>query len=112
MLGGTGRRFRRGFSAALYRGTKRGLKFRPALTHPRLGRLAWLALPLIVGQSVVVLDEQFVRIFGSLGGEGAVSLLNYARRIMMVPVGVVARRRSGLLSLSGVTCGEEVLGRV
>ena len=59
--------------------------FRPALTHPRLGRLAWLALPLIVGQSVVVLDEQFVRIFGSLGGEGAVSLLNYARRIMMVP---------------------------
>ena len=70
---------------------KGGLKFRPALTHPRLGRLAWLALPLIVGQSVVVLDEQFVRIFGSLGGEGAVSLLNYARRIMMVPVGVVAQ---------------------
>lgn len=68
-----------------------GLKIRPALTHPRLGRLAWLALPLIVGQSVVVLDEQFVRIFGSLGGEGAVSLLNYARRIMMVPVGVVAQ---------------------
>lgn len=68
-----------------------GLKIHPGLRHPRLGRLAWLALPLIVGQSVVVLDEQFVRIFGSLGGEGAVSLLNYARRIMMVPVGVVAQ---------------------
>lgn len=68
-----------------------GLKICPALTHARLGRLAWLALPLVVGQSVVVLDEQFVRIFGSLGGEGAVSLLNYARRIMMVPVGVVAQ---------------------
>lgn len=68
-----------------------GFTFRPGLRHPRLGRLGWLALPLIVGQSVVVLDEQFMRIFGSLAGEGAVSLLNYARRVMMVPVGVVAQ---------------------
>jgi putative peptidoglycan lipid II flippase len=50
-----------------------------------------MALPLMIGQSVVVLDEQFVRIFGSMAGDGAVSLLNYARRIMMVPVGVVAQ---------------------
>ena len=37
------------------------------------------------------MDEQFVRIFGSMAGEGAVSLLSYARRIMLVPVGVVAQ---------------------
>lgn len=59
--------------------------------HPSLKRLVWLALPLMLGLSVTVMDEQLVRVFGSLAGEGAVSLLNYARRIMMVPVGVVAQ---------------------
>lgn len=70
---------------------KGGMRFYPALRHPMMKRFLLLALPLMVGQSVVVLDEQFVRIFGSMAGEGAVSLLNYARRIMMVPVGVVAQ---------------------
>ena len=68
-----------------------GLRLRLQLRHRWLGRFLLLALPLMLGQSVVVLDEQFVRIFGSLAGDGAVSLLNYARRIMLVPVGVVAQ---------------------
>lgn len=68
-----------------------GLHFRANLRHPLLKRLLLLALPLMIGLSVVVLDEQFVRIFGSMAGEGAVSLLSYARRIMLVPVGVVAQ---------------------
>lgn len=68
-----------------------GLCLLPVLRHPWLKRLLLLALPLMIGVSVVVLDEQFVRVFGSLAGEGAVSLLNYARRIMLVPVGVVAQ---------------------
>lgn len=63
----------------------------PVLRHSLLKRLLLLALPLMLGLSVVVMDEQFVRIFGSLAGEGAVSLLSYARRIMLVPVGVVAQ---------------------
>lgn len=45
----------------------------------------------MLGVSIVAMDEQFVRIFGSMAGEGAVSLLSYARRIMLVPVGVVAQ---------------------
>lgn len=68
-----------------------GLHVRMVLRHPLLKRLLLLALPLMLGLSVVVLDEQFVRIFGSMAGEGAVSLLSYARRIMLVPVGVVAQ---------------------
>lgn len=68
-----------------------GMQFFPSLHHSGVKRFIWLALPLMVGQSVVVLDEQFIRIFGSFTGEGAVSLLNYARRIMLVPVGVVAQ---------------------
>lgn len=68
-----------------------GLRFSPALGHPLMKKLLFLALPLMLGQSIVALDEQFVRIFGSMTGEGGVSLLNYARRIMLVPVGVVAQ---------------------
>ena len=67
------------------------LRWRPCFSHPGLKRLLILALPLMIGQSIVVLDEQLVRIFGSMVGEGAVSRLNYARRIMLVPVGVVAQ---------------------
>lgn len=68
-----------------------GISLRFVVWHPMLRRFLLLALPLMIGQSIVVLDEQFIRIFGSLAGEGAVSLLNYARRIMLVPVGVVAQ---------------------
>ncbi len=68
-----------------------GLRLSWSFHHPFLKRFLWLALPLMVGQSVVVLDEQFLRIFGSLAGPGAISWLNYARRIMFVPVGVVAQ---------------------
>lgn len=67
------------------------LRFIPSLSHPYMKKMLLLALPLMLGQSVVVLDEQFVRIFGSLAGDGGVSLLHYARRIMLVPVGVVAQ---------------------
>lgn len=49
-----------------------------------------LAIPLMVGQSVAVLDEQFVRLFGQLD-EGATAALSFARRISMVPIGVIAQ---------------------
>ena len=74
-----------------------GLRFFPSLRHPYLKKVLLLALPLMLGQSIVALDEQFVRIFGSLTGDGGVSLLNYARRMMLVPVGVVAQA-AGLAS--------------
>ncbi len=68
-----------------------GLSLRPLLADPYLKRFLALALPLMLGQSIVALDEQFLRLFGSLAGEGSVSLLSYARRLMQVPVGVVAQ---------------------
>jgi putative peptidoglycan lipid II flippase len=66
-------------------------RFLPCWSHPGLRRFFWLALPLMLGQSIVVLDEQLVRVFGSLTGVGAISWLNYARRVMLVPVGIVAQ---------------------
>ncbi|MDL2307077.1 murein biosynthesis integral membrane protein MurJ [Desulfovibrio sp. OttesenSCG-928-C06] len=68
-----------------------GLRLSLTFAHPGLKKFILLALPLMLGQSITVLDEGFLRIFGSLGEDGGVSLLNYARRIMMVPVGVVAQ---------------------
>ena len=45
----------------------------------------------MVGQSVAVLDEQFVRLFGQLTAEGGISALSFARVLNMVPVGMVAQ---------------------
>ena len=50
-----------------------------------------LAFPLMIGQSAVALDEIFFRIFGQLGGDGAIASLGYARQVNMVPVGVIAQ---------------------
>ena len=50
-----------------------------------------LAFPLMVGQSVTVLDEQFPRIFGQLGGGGSTAALSLARMLNLVPVGVIAQ---------------------
>ena len=49
-----------------------------------------LALPLMLGQSIAVLDEQFVRLFAQID-VGATSALSFARQLNMVPVGVIAQ---------------------
>ncbi len=56
-----------------------------------VGEYLILALPLMLGQSVAVLDEQFVRWFGQLGDTGDVSALSFARQLNMVPIGVIAQ---------------------
>ncbi|SHN49805.1 murein biosynthesis integral membrane protein MurJ [Desulfovibrio litoralis] len=68
-----------------------GLKLRLALFHPLLKRFIILALPLMLGQSIVALDEQMLRIFGGLAAVGSVSLLSYAQKVMQVPVAVFAQ---------------------
>ena len=62
-----------------------------AWKHPAVRTYLALALPLMVAQSVAVLDEQFVRFFGQLTGEGAISAISFARVLNMVPVGMVAQ---------------------
>ena len=62
-----------------------------AWKHPAVRTYLTLALPLMVAQSVTVLDEQFVRFFGQLTGEGGISALSFARVLNMVPVGMVAQ---------------------
>lgn len=50
-----------------------------------------LALPLMVGQSIAVLDEQFPRFFGQIVGKGGASSLSLARMLNMLPVGMIAQ---------------------
>jgi putative peptidoglycan lipid II flippase len=59
--------------------------------NPVLKEYMLIALPLMLGQSIVVLDETFMRVFGQFISQGAATELNYARRTMLVPVGVIAQ---------------------
>jgi putative peptidoglycan lipid II flippase len=59
--------------------------------HPALGKYIAIALPLMIGQSIVILDETFMSTFGGRAGDGAQTQLLYARRTMFVPIGVVAQ---------------------
>ncbi|SBV96012.1 Integral membrane protein MviN [uncultured delta proteobacterium] len=68
-----------------------GLHIRFHLKDKGMLAFVLMALPLMLGQSIAVLDEQFIRVFGSLAGVGGVALLAYARRFMFVPIGVVAQ---------------------
>lgn len=61
------------------------------LLGPDVREYLALALPLMIGQSVVVLDESFTRVFGSLGDPGSVFALSRARRLNMLPIGVIAQ---------------------
>lgn len=68
-----------------------GLHIRFHLRDGSMLAFVCMALPLMLGQSIAVLDEQFIRVFGSMAGVGGVALLAYARRFMFVPIGVVAQ---------------------
>jgi putative peptidoglycan lipid II flippase len=59
--------------------------------HPSVKRYFMLAIPLMLGQSLVVLDEQLGRTFGSFVSDGGVSWLSFGRQTMLVPVGVIAQ---------------------
>lgn len=50
-----------------------------------------LALPLMLGQSLLTVDEWYERWFGAVLGPGTVAQLGYARRLMLVPVAVVGQ---------------------
>lgn len=71
------------------RGT--GTWFTSSRGESAVGEYLVLAIPLMIGQSVAVLDEQFVRFFGQFADEGSTAALSFARRLNMVPVGVIAQ---------------------
>jgi putative peptidoglycan lipid II flippase len=61
------------------------------LANPVVREYLLLALPLMIGQSLVLLDESLARVFGTQLGEGPTSQLGFARQTMLVPIGIVAQ---------------------
>ena len=80
------------FCAPLFDARKRiklSLRFAP-LDRTFLAYL-WVAAPLMLGQTLLTVDEWYERWFGALLEPGTVAHLSYARRLMLVPVAVVGQ---------------------
>jgi putative peptidoglycan lipid II flippase len=87
------------FALQLY-GAQRGtFLYRPRidLSDPGLREFIRLSIPIMLGFSLVVVDEWTTRVFGSFLLVGAITWLNNARRLMMVPVGIFGQA-SGVAS--------------
>jgi putative peptidoglycan lipid II flippase len=61
-----------------------------ALRAPALREWLWLSLPLMVGVSLVTADDWILRYFAS-GDRGAISHLNYAKRLVAVPIAIAGQ---------------------
>lgn len=59
-----------------------------SLGHDDVKRYLWRALPVMLGFSIVVLDELIVKRLATAMSAGVVSQLHYARVLMKVPMGV------------------------
>jgi putative peptidoglycan lipid II flippase len=81
------------FGLMLYAAKKRGLHFTPrwSLSDPDLRRFVVLSLPVMVGFSLVSVDEWVARYFASSMEPGAISWIQNARRLMLVPVAVLGQ---------------------
>jgi putative peptidoglycan lipid II flippase len=69
-----------------------GARPRPSLAvrHPALREWLVQTLPLMLGVSLVTADDWILRYFAQ-GNEGQISLLNYAKRLVAVPIAVVGQ---------------------
>ena len=78
------------FGTPLVGNLRAGLGWRPLLSvrHPDFRRYFMLALPVMLGFSVVVLDDMVIKHFASEVGQGVISRLQYAKTLMKVPMGM------------------------
>ena len=82
------------FALQFYGAYRLGLRFpkvKAGWSNPVFREYLTLAIPLMIGQSIVVLDESFARIFPAALEDGAIFAFNRARRLNMLPVGVIAQ---------------------
>ncbi|NOY28071.1 MAG: virulence factor MviN, partial [Oligoflexia bacterium] len=67
-----------------------GMRWRPLLSlrHPDLRVWLWRSLPIMLAFSILMADDMILRRQASLLGAGAVATLEYAKKLMKVPMGV------------------------
>jgi putative peptidoglycan lipid II flippase len=66
-------------------------RFRFDLGDKDLHTFLMLSLPLMIGVSLVTVDEWLLRYFGSMSADGAITWLNNARKMMMVLFAVIGQ---------------------
>ena len=78
------------FALPLYGCLKMNMRWSPVLSlrDPDLRRYLWLSAPIMIGFSIVVVDEWIVKNQASYLGAGVLSYLQYGRTLMKVPIGV------------------------
>lgn len=78
------------FALPLYGCLKINMRWRAVLdfTDRDLLRYLWLSAPIMIGFSIVIVDEWIVKNQASFLGSGAISYLQYGRTLMKVPIGV------------------------
>lgn len=78
------------FALPLYGCLKTRMQWRPILSFrdPDLLRYLWLSAPIMIGFSIVVVDEWIIKNQASYLDPGALSYLQYGRTLMKVPMGV------------------------
>jgi putative peptidoglycan lipid II flippase len=69
-----------------------GIGYRPSfdVSYPPFREWIRLSIPLMLGVSLVSADDWILRHFAA-GSEGAISLLNYAKRLFLVPMAVLGQ---------------------
>jgi putative peptidoglycan lipid II flippase len=67
-----------------------GMRWRPILSlrNADLRRYLWLSFPIMIGFSIVVVDEWIIKNQASYLAPGELSYLQYGRTLMKVPIGV------------------------
>jgi|SRR5271165_957422 len=80
------------FLASVIGAAKIGTGYRPSfdVTNPAFREWLKLSVPLMLGVSLVAVDDWFIRYFAS-GIVGGISRLNYAKRLFAVPIAVLGQ---------------------
>jgi putative peptidoglycan lipid II flippase len=78
------------FALPLYGCLRTRMRWSASLSfvNPDLRRYLWLSFPIMIGFSIVVVDEWIVKNQASYLAAGALSQLQYGRTLMKVPIGV------------------------
>jgi putative peptidoglycan lipid II flippase len=69
----------------------RPVRLRLAFWESDVGRYLWIAAPLMFGISLATVDEWYEKYLGASLAAGSISYLSYARKLFMVPVGVIGQ---------------------
>ncbi len=89
------------------------MRWRPVLDprNPDLRKYLWLSAPIMIGFSIVVVDEWIIKNQASYLGEGALSYLQYGRTLMKVPIGVfgMAAGVAAYPTISRLVSGGEIV---